>query len=261
MNALADPDLGDYLNQNFVSAFQKVGTFRIVGKQKQGGNVASYFCAQDGRVLHAVAGPVNAKTLLKEAEWVVKTVETALKEHKANGTSFKAQFRKAHAKRLQKDHGLMVDAVTVDAPTVDKNSALSYRDPGGKVLAPKLPQPPIQGPDVSFDEEQLTAFNAQQDAAFGKASELQKVRNTIAAGRGGSSSRRCRNCYVLNNQGRVHMMMAAHSMKKIETVYGSIFEGILGERVSTEPVKVNTPFPWYRSNKNIKAQVLEGRSR
>ena len=52
MNALANPEVGKYLNEYFVSSFQKVGTFRIVNGQKQGGNVASYFCAPDGRVLH-----------------------------------------------------------------------------------------------------------------------------------------------------------------------------------------------------------------
>ena len=33
-------------------------------------------------------------------------------------------------------------------------------------------------------------------------------------------------------------------VEKIETLYGSIFEGILGEKVSTKPVIVQTPFPW-----------------
>ena len=65
MNALANKEVGKYINEFFCSSFQKVATFRIVGKQKQGGNVATYFCAPDGRVLHAVAGPVDAKTLLK----------------------------------------------------------------------------------------------------------------------------------------------------------------------------------------------------
>ena len=60
MNALADPEVGKYFKEHFLASFQKVGTFRIVGKNKQGGNVASYFCAPDGRVLHVVAGPVDA---------------------------------------------------------------------------------------------------------------------------------------------------------------------------------------------------------
>ena len=46
MGALTDEKVGEYLNEHFVSSFQKVGTFRVVGAQKQGGNVASYFCAR-----------------------------------------------------------------------------------------------------------------------------------------------------------------------------------------------------------------------
>ena len=73
MNALANAAVGDYLNEHCVSSFQKVGTFKVADDgQKQGGNVATYFCAPDGRVLHIVAGPVNAATLLKESKWVVE---------------------------------------------------------------------------------------------------------------------------------------------------------------------------------------------
>ena len=50
--------------------------------------------------------------------------------------------------------------------------------------------------------------------------------------------------WVLGNQGRVHMLLAAHSMGQIEKLYGAIFEGILGERISTRPVEVVDPFPW-----------------
>ena len=60
MNALTDAGVGIYFRQHFVASFQKVGTFRIVDGQTQGGNVASYFCTPAGRVLHAVAGPVDA---------------------------------------------------------------------------------------------------------------------------------------------------------------------------------------------------------
>ena len=33
MNALADPKVGEFLNEHFVSAFQKVATFQIVNGQ------------------------------------------------------------------------------------------------------------------------------------------------------------------------------------------------------------------------------------
>ena len=80
MRRLAHPQVGEYLNRHFVSAFQKVATFQINGGQKQGGNVASYFCTPDGLVLHAVAGPVDAGTFLREAHWAQDTYEAALLE-------------------------------------------------------------------------------------------------------------------------------------------------------------------------------------
>ncbi len=114
MGALANPEVGKYLNEYFVSGFQKVGTFKIVGPQKQGGNVAAYFCAPDGRVLHCVAGPVDAGTMLREAKWVVDTTKKAMEDAKGDGSKFKAHFRKAHAERLKNEHGLVVEAVTFD---------------------------------------------------------------------------------------------------------------------------------------------------
>ena len=234
MNALANPEFGKYLNQHFVSAFQKVGTFRIVGRAKQGGNVASYFCAQDGRVLHVVAGPVNAQTLLREAKWVVETVKKSLTESKKSGKSFKAQFRTAHADRLHKEHHLAVRPVMFDSPNAGTKSALSYRDPAGNTLAPILPPPPIDGPNVSLTGKAKETFDANLAAARKSTKPGQLV-----------VDRRGRR-WPLTQQGRVHRLMAAHSMKKIETIYGSIFEGILGEKVSTKPVIIDTPFPWVR---------------
>lgn len=228
MNALANPEVGKFLNENFVSSFQKVATFRIVGTQKQGGNVASYFCAPDGRVLHAVAGPVDAATLLREARWVVDTVRRTITESKGDGGSFKALFRKAHADRLRQEHGLIVEPVPFDAPeSSDENSALTYRDPTGRPLAPKLPPPPINGPDVSFRSAAQSDREAAPDGL------------TPVVDRNGRR-------YGLSLQGRVHWLLAAHALVKIEKVYGVVFENLLGEKISTRPIEVATPFPWLR---------------
>jgi hypothetical protein len=223
VNALARPEVGKYLNEYFVASFQKVATFRIVDGQKQGGNVASYFCAPDGRVLHVMAGPVDDQSLLLEARWVVETTKRLVKESAGDGAKFKALLRAAHAERLRRDHGLVVEPVSFDAQEQDTNSALTYRDPSGRPLAPKLPPPPIDGPDVAFRDAQINAAKA--------------------AGAMPVADRQGRR-WVLGNQGRVHHLMAAHGMAKIETVYGSVFEGILGEKVSTKPVEIKTPFPW-----------------
>jgi hypothetical protein len=235
VNALASPEVGKYLNEYFVSSFQKVATFKIVGGQKQGGNVASYFCAPDGRVLHVVAGPVDAATMVREAKWVVETTKQAMADAKGDGGKFKAYFRKAHAERLRKEHGLVVEPVTFDPPEPqDENSALTYNDPSGRPLAPKLPPPPIDGPDVSFRALQLEAARSAGAMA-------------ISDKRGGR--------WVLGNQGRAHMLLAAHSMNKIEKIYGTVFENILGEKVTTKPVEVVTPFPWRQERVGNKIAV------
>ena len=108
MNALADVEVGKYLNTYFVSSFQKIGTFRVSGTRKQGGNVASYFCTPDGQVLHVVAGPVNAAVLLREARWVVETYKLAQLEGQDDPMRFQTFIRKAHADRLRQEYRLDV---------------------------------------------------------------------------------------------------------------------------------------------------------
>jgi hypothetical protein len=236
VNALANPEVGKLVNEHFVCSFQRVGTFRIVGKQKQGGNVATYFCAPDGRVLHAIAGPVNAQQMVQETRWVVDNAVRCMKEAKNDGAKFKALFRTAHAEKLRQQYGLVVQPVTFD-PLVDQdpNSALTYRDPTGRPLAPQLPPSPINGPDVKF--------RFQQEALLAKAGGLAPTaRVHDLRGR----------AWVLPNQGRVHQLLSAHCMSKIEDVYGAVFQGILGERITTRPVEVVTPFATWSNAQRAK---------
>lgn len=93
------------MNDHFYSAFQKIGTFRIVNGQKQGGNVATYFCRADGTVLHAIAGPVDARTFLREARWVVEMQKKAIFEAKGNAEAYRNTFKKAHAERYLEEYG------------------------------------------------------------------------------------------------------------------------------------------------------------
>jgi hypothetical protein len=224
VGALANPEVGKYVNEYFISAFQKVATFKVVGGAKQGGNVASYFCAPDGRVLHVVAGPVDAATFLRESKWVVETAKKAIDESKGDGAKFKAAMRKAHADKVRQEFGVMVEAVTFDPPEPqDGNSALTYNDPTGRPLAPRLPPPPIDGPDVALKAKQEAAANMPGNRML-----LDKKGGRV----------------WLNNIGVTHQLMAAHSMVKIEKVYGTVFENILGEKISTAPVQVVKPFSW-----------------
>lgn len=215
MNALANPEVGGYIAKHFVASFQKVATFKIVNGAKQGGNVASYFCAPDGRVLHVVAGPVDAATLLREAKWVVEGVKRAMEESKKTGASFKALFRRWHADRLRAEHGLRVEPVTFDPAKGDDEGPLTGRDPSGRPLVPVLPPPPIEGPDVSFRELQAVAAKSMGAR---------------------DCESKCGRRFILGNQGRVHQVMAAHALQKIERVYGTVFENILGEKITSQPV-------------------------
>ncbi len=236
MGALNNPEVGKYVNEFFVSSYQKVATFKIVNGNKQGGNVAAYFCAPDGRVLHCVAGPVDAATFLREAKWTVETAKVCIKDStgkdgKTNGAKFKELFRKAHSEKLRAEFGIVVEAVTYDPPDPqDDKDALTYRDPTGRPLAPKLPPPPIDGPDVTLTDK--------------KFDELQKAAAAVPGNRyveckGGGRR------VVVTAQGLVHQVMAAHSMVPIERVYGTVFENILGEKISTKPVDVaGKPFTW-----------------
>jgi hypothetical protein len=118
---LTNEEVGNYLDQHFVSCYQKVGTFRLVNGQKQGGNVASYFCLSDGSVLHAVAGPVDAATLLREARWVVDSRKLAVSECNGDYDRYLAFFRKAHADRLRHEHRLKVDVTALAAQMEEKD--------------------------------------------------------------------------------------------------------------------------------------------
>jgi hypothetical protein len=96
------------LNEHFVASFQKVATFRKVGGQTQGGNVASYFCTADGEVLHVVPGPVDGATLLREARWVVDTWRLAQLQCREAETDLPSKkfLRRAHLERLAREYGV-----------------------------------------------------------------------------------------------------------------------------------------------------------
>jgi hypothetical protein len=107
VNALAQKDVGDYLNKYFVASYQKISTFTLAqGGQKQGGNVASYFCTPDGRVLHAVAGPVSGAKLLEEARWAEEMWKLVELRDLRTFMQHQTLFRKVHLERLAAQHGL-----------------------------------------------------------------------------------------------------------------------------------------------------------
>ncbi|QJW93434.1 hypothetical protein [Frigoriglobus tundricola] len=91
---------------NFEATYQKVGTFRIVDGAKVGGNVASYFCLSDGTVIHAVAGPLNARQYLQELRWAADLRKMAASESGGSTAKYRAVLRKGHLERLAVESGV-----------------------------------------------------------------------------------------------------------------------------------------------------------
>jgi len=121
VNALADARVAQYLNDNYVCTYLKVGAFKIINGQKVGGNVASYFCMPDGAVLHALAGQVDANRFLIEARWagdVRKSAQafgTNLDTGNLSMTKFAKQVAKAHGERYHAETHNFGDKTTIPA--------------------------------------------------------------------------------------------------------------------------------------------------
>jgi hypothetical protein len=201
VNALAKPEVGKYLNEHCVATYQKVATFRLVGGDKQGGNVASYFTTPDGRVLHAVAGPVDGKTLLREARWAVETWKLGLLEARdEKHPRFRALLLKAHLDRLRMDHGVQLNFISPRPDTATPADMMRFLDYYAANGAPKG-HPGAYGPRAS------------------------------SAGHQGGPR-----IPVTDKQARVHLLLASFPLPRIERVYGVVFHKILNEKLSTVPV-------------------------
>jgi hypothetical protein len=83
-------------------------------------------------VLHALAGPADAATLLREARWAVETWKLALLECAGDPARRVTFFRRAHAERLRREHGLDVPAEPLPA------NALRARGLGGLLEEPAV---------------------------------------------------------------------------------------------------------------------------
>jgi hypothetical protein len=117
VGALADERVGEFIGAQFVSAYKKVGTFQKNGNNKQGGNVATYFCLPDETVIHAVPGPVAADVFLREARWAVDVYESAVLEHPEDPNGQRDYLKQAHAIRYLTDQGRAIPRAGKGAPT------------------------------------------------------------------------------------------------------------------------------------------------
>jgi hypothetical protein len=95
--ALAKPEVGDFLTKNFVSVHDKVGTFQVSSSSdgktanRNGGNVAAFFCTPSGYVIHAAAGPRTGEAFLAEAKWAVAVYSQILSDRTLGAAQARAE--------------------------------------------------------------------------------------------------------------------------------------------------------------------------
>jgi hypothetical protein len=78
----------------------------VVGGVKQGGNVASYVCLNDGTVIHAIAGPLNPAEYLRELRWAVDMRKLAAAQAGGDAIKYREAVRKGHTERLARESGV-----------------------------------------------------------------------------------------------------------------------------------------------------------
>jgi hypothetical protein len=198
--------VGKFLNEHFAAGFQKVGTFKIVNGVKTGGNVATYFCTADGRVLHAIAGPVDARTLLSEAKWVLDIHEKAKKAADGKDAEYVKFVREAHAERLGKDSEKPGEQAQKNL-TKDLEKALAKGD--------------IDKADDEFSKltKKLRSNELNDQEKKQLKDQLRKLSSSPLAA-------------------PVHRLLATQALDNIEQVYTKVWEGILKEKVSNDPVRI-----------------------
>ncbi len=136
-----------YFAAHFVSAHQQVGSFEVVNQfgilQKNGGNVASYFCTPDGRVIHGLTGPASAEELLAEARWAVELD----REARGNAVQVAAGHREACESLEQR--GSRSTLVQIHRLLSEQPLPL-LKDVYRRVFADILAQP-LSGPETELD--------------------------------------------------------------------------------------------------------------
>ena len=136
-----------YFAAHFVSAHQQVGSFEVVNQfgnlQKNGGNVASYFCTPDGRVIHGLTGPASAEELLAEARWAVELD----REARGNAVQVAAGHREACESLEQR--GSRSTLVQIHRLLAEQPLPM-LKDVYRRVFADILGQP-LSGPETELD--------------------------------------------------------------------------------------------------------------
>jgi hypothetical protein len=178
-----------------------MGDFEVVNVngrlQKNGGNVASYFCTPEGRVIHAVGRPVQPEKLLQEARWALDTYERALQV--SSDPQERVRFVEAsHLAALNSDHTRFASLVQNELGRANDEYWSSFRS--------HRQQPRGRWQSASYRPPEILRVPPEVTARRRAANRL-----------GGDQA---------------HRILAAQPMAPLAQVYRPLFEKLTGERAN-----------------------------
>ena len=161
--ALAKPEVGDFLSKHCVAVYDKVGTFQVnagpddKNPNRNGGNVAAFFCTPNGHVIHAVAGPRTAEAFLAEAKWAV-TVYSQILSDRSLGVS------QARADQVSRVTAALRQAHTNAADLLNKPSQSA---PARELVVHEPPSDPkLKGLDDAGRKQRKQVHQLMKSLAF-----------------------------------------------------------------------------------------------
>ena len=181
-----------------------MGDFSVVNVngnlQKNGGNVASYFCTPSGRVIHAVGKPVQAERLLQEARWALQTYQDAVQSAPDDVIEQTRFIELAHLTALKTDRDRFNTLVQNEMPKANgdyQSRMQSYRQ----------------------QRSNHSHYTSR------RVPEILRVSTEITARR--RAARRL-------SGDRAHQILAAQPLAPLSDVYRELFEKLTGERANDQ---------------------------
>ncbi|MBI4566135.1 MAG: hypothetical protein HY716_15725 [Planctomycetes bacterium] len=253
--ALSNAKVGAYLRERAVATWKRVGTFTAIQRNgktiaRQGGNVATYFCTPDLEVIHAVAGPVNANSFLREATWACETYERLLKESNGDREALAKGLAEAHRKKAYPPSLRSYLCRSVPA------GASAWHSPSLAHHVQKANQHYAEAHNVRdtvasegewnyftsscVELQSIEALSAVQ-YVLGSCQDTNKSDESPAA-----RSWVVQSCpvettlftLVAGGGSSLHGYLADRLLAKLDDVYTHVFERVLGQRVTDQPVRL-----------------------
>lgn len=127
------------LNDHFYCAGVSVSGQREVNGKKSGGNLASYICHDDTRVLNVIPGPVDAESFISELRWTLDHHSQIQLEAKTDTARFDEMWRKAHRSQFLATVGQSTPTIVGMLSTLRRLNGLPPLAQAHGLLASRFP--------------------------------------------------------------------------------------------------------------------------